>query len=196
MLRQIGLSFEVVPVSVDEHERTGETPAELVARLSRAKADAGWRALEGRHPDAADVLVVAADTVVVLGDAVLGKPDDPQQNRAFLERLSGLTHQVLTGHTLRRVNAERPTAAIGEPGERPSVTTTVVRTDVRFRELDVDEIARYVSSGEGADKAGGYAVQGRGAGLVRGIEGCYSNVVGLSLPAVIQDAKRLGVSIV
>lgn len=196
LLRQLGLSFEVIPVSVDEREQTGETPTELVARLSRAKADAGWRALAERRPEAAGALVVAADTVVVLGDEVLGKPSDPLQNRSFLARLSGRTHQVLTGHTLRRVRNGGSTAAAGETDELLSATTTVVRTSVHVRELDADEIARYVASGEGADKAGGYAVQGRGAGLVRAIEGCYSNVVGLSLPSVIEAAKGLGVTLV
>ncbi len=207
LLRQIGLEFVIVPVDVDEEPLTAELPASLVARLSASKAAAGaaqhealGRSVEkqGTEPRAHTpsyvagaphtdgVLVIAADTVVVVDGEVLGKPRDRAENRAFLERLSGRAHKVLTGHTLQLQRLA--SAAV--------VDTTVAETTVRFRSLDTDELERYLDTTEGADKAGGYAVQGRGAVLVRAIDGCYSNVVGLSVPTVVESARRLGVALV
>ena len=176
LLRALGLRFEVLPVDIDETPREGEVADPLVRRLSRSKAAA---ALALRGDD--EALVVAADTVVVVDGAVLNKPVDPDENRAFLRRLAGRAHHVLTGHTLLK------------DGRRETV---VVDTEVRMRALDDGEIERYVASGEGADKAGGYAIQGRGSALVGGLVGCYFNVVGLSVPAVVEAAARLGVRLV
>lgn len=174
LLRAIGVEPSVEPADVDETPAQGEDAAELVARLSRAKAQAAAEA----HPGS---LVIAADTTVVLGAEVLNKPVDEADNAAFLARLAGREHLVLTGHCLRYGGAEE---------------ASVVKTRVAFRHLDAGEIERYVASGEGLDKAGGYAIQGRGSALVAGIVGCYSNVVGLSVPAVVQAAARLGVRLV
>lgn len=174
LLRGLGLGFEVLPMDVDETPVEGEVPSELARRLSRRKADAAARL----RPDA---LIIAADTVVALGDEVLGKPDGPEQNRSFLARLAGRPHHVFTGHALVR------------GGRCESV---VVDTEVRMRELDHAEIDRYVASGEGLDKAGGYAIQGRGSALVSSIRGCYFNVVGLSVATVVEAARRLGVTLV
>lgn len=174
LLHGLGLSFTVEPADVDETVRTGERAESLVARLSAAKADVVAR----RNPDA---LVIAADTTVVIDDHIINKPADAQENETFLAALSGHEHLVFTGHTL----------VCGGRSE-----TVVVRTSVYFRSLSPDEIARYVATGEGSDKAGGYAIQGRGAALVERIEGCYSSVVGLSLPAVVTASARLGVELV
>ena len=172
LLAGLGLEFAIASADLDERALPGETPAALVARLAASKA----RALE--HPDA---LVIAADTVVVLGDSVLGKPQDEAENRDFLRRLAGREHEVLTGHALLY---------------RGRLEGAVRRTVVRFRDLGEDEIMRYVASGEGLDKAGGYAIQGRGGALVKHLEGCYFNVVGLSLATVVELAARLGVRLV
>jgi septum formation protein len=174
LLSGLGLQFEVSPAEVDESARPGEEPEQLVTRLSAAKADRGAAA----RPDA---LVIAADTVVVCDGEILGKPVDADENRAFLERLAGRGHLVYTGHCLRR-------------GDRTAAR--VCRTEVTFRELSGAEIDRYVATGEGLDKAGGYAIQGRGAALVPRIEGCYFNVVGLSLAAVVDLARELGAVLV
>ncbi len=147
----------------------------MVERLSLEKACACQAAL------AQDALVIAADTTVVVGERVLEKPRDVAENRSFLRLLQGREHRVLTGHTLARA------------GRRE---TLVVDTKVRFRALDGGEIERYAASGEGLDKAGGYAIQGRGSALVAGIDGCYFNVVGLSVPTVVEAARRLGVRLV
>lgn len=182
LLAAIGVRARVLPADVDEAPLPDEGAEALVARLAAAKAEAVAARLRAVAEPAggpvAAPLVIAADTVVVLGDHVLGKPADADEARAFIERLAGCTHLVLTGHCLRRDDA---------------LAARVVHTRVTFRALDADEVTRYVASGEGSDKAGAYAIQGRGAGLVVGIEGCYSNVVGLSLPTVITLARGLGV---
>ena len=174
LLGALGLPFEVAPADIDETPGAGEGPVALVERLSASKADAAARA----RPDA---LVIAADTVVVVDGEILNKPEDAAQNRAFLTRLAGRAHHVFTGHTLVF------------RGRRECM---VVDTEVRVRALDDGEIRRYVDSGEGLDKAGGYAIQGRGSALVSGVRGCYFNVVGMSVAAVVDGAKRLGVTLV
>lgn len=182
LLAAIGVQARVLPADVDEVSLPGEDAEALVARLAAAKAEAVaarlGAAAEAAGERVASPLVIAADTVVVLGDRVLGKPADASEARAFIACLAGRSHLVLTGHCLRRDDA---------------LAARVERTQVTFRPLDDDEVVRYVASGEGGDKAGAYAIQGRGAGLVARIEGCYSNVVGLSLPTVITLARSLGV---
>ncbi len=186
LLAAIGVQARVLPADVDEASLPGEDAVALVARLAAAKAEAVAARLRAAAEAAgepagkpvASPLVIAADTVVVLGDRVLGKPADASEARAFIACLAGRSHLVLTGHCLRRDDA---------------LAARVERTEVTFRPLDDDEVVRYVASGEGGDKAGAYAIQGRGAGLVARIEGCYSNVVGLSLPTVITLARSLGV---
>jgi len=183
LLAALGVAVRVIPADVDERALPGEAPPALVARLATAKAGAvqarlaALAAAAGRDGDA-DALVIAADTVVVVDGEVLGKPVDAAESRAFIERLAGRSHVVLTGHCVWRAQHTR---------------SHVERTVVTFRPLDGADVAAYVASGEGDDKAGAYAIQGRGAGLVERIEGCYSNVVGLSLPTVITLARALGV---
>lgn len=174
LLRGLGLRFAVEPADVDETVGADERPDELVARLSAAKASL----VASRHPTS---LVIAADTTVVVDDEIINKPADEAENRSFISLLAGREHHVYTGHALR----------LGTASE-----SVVVRTSVYFRSLTSDEVSRYAATGEGADKAGGYAIQGRGAALVERIDGCYSNVVGLSLPTVVMAAARLGVRLV
>jgi len=174
LLAGLGLNVQTHATNIDESVGEGEDAEALVARLAASKA-----AVVGARQSGS--LVIAADTVVVLDGEILNKPADAEQNRAFITRLAGRTHDVFTGHALRL-------AARSED--------VVVRTLVTFRQLEADEIEGYVLSGEGLDKAGGYAIQGRGAALVARLDGCYSNVVGLSLPAVVESARRLGVRLV
>lgn len=170
----IGLSFTAVPAEVDETASPADTPLSLVSRLSQAKA----AAVAQRYPQA---LVLAADTTVELAGTVLEKPRNTAENREFMVRLSGRSHTVHTGHTL---------AWQGRTAHE------VVTSTVTFRALTPGEIAWYVATGEGLDKAGGYGIQGFGAVLVSSICGCYFNVVGLSLATVATLARRLGVSLV
>jgi septum formation protein len=175
LLAGLGLSFEIDVPDVDESIHADEAPDAMVLRLARAKA-----AAVGVRRDAA-TLVIAADTTVVVDGETLAKPHDVAEAAAFVSRLAGRAHLVHTGHALR-LGAREVTA----------LRTTVVR----FRPLDHAEIEAYAATGEGLDKAGGYGIQGLGATLIDGIEGCYGAVVGLSLPAVVLAARALGVRLV
>ena len=161
LLAQIGLEFTVQTVAVDETPRAGELPEHYVERLARAKAEAGLEATE----DAA-ALVLGADTTVVLDGEILGKPRDREDALATLAKLSARTHKVMSC-----------VALAGEHGCYARLSVT----EVRLRQLARDEIERYWATGEPADKAGSYAIQGRGAIFVTGLWGCYSTVVGLCL---------------
>lgn len=149
---------------VDESPHPGETPVALATRLAREKAVAVAR----RHPDQP---VLAADTVVVLDDAILGKPDDAPHAEAMLGRLGGREHEVVTAVAL---------AVHGQVRER------VDRTRVRFRPLDPATIRAYVATGEPLDKAGAYGLQGYGGVLVERIEGDCFGVIGLPLRLVVE----------
>lgn len=185
LLEGLGLRFDVVPAEIDESVRDGEAAAEYVDRLAFEKARTVAERLGLGRPSYGTIpgvpLVIAADTVVVAEGEMLGKPRNAAENRAFLDRLSGRIHRVSTGHCL--VYGER-------------VDRVVRTTEVAFRPLDDDERDRYVATGEGADKAGGYAIQGIGASLVDRIDGCYFTVVGMSVATVVVAARRLGVTLV
>jgi len=174
LLEALGVAFEVHPADVDETPHAHEAPEPMARRLAGAKA----AAVATRR---AGALVLAADTVVVLDGEALGKPRDVDENRRFLERLAGRWHQVITAHHL-----------VHGPHER----AVAITTEVRLRDLGAREVARWSASGAGLDKAGGYAIQDLGAALVADVRGCYTNVVGLSLPAVVREAARLGVELV
>jgi septum formation protein len=157
ILDQLGVEFRVVPPEVEELAE-GD-PRTVALENARRKA----RAVEGE-------LVLGVDTEVVLDGRVFGKPGDAAEAEAFLRRLSGRTHEVMSGIVLRRGSDERDDVAV---------------TKVRFRPLEQDDVDWYVASGEWRDRAGGYAIQGKGAALVAEIEGDYSNVVGLPVPALV-----------
>ncbi len=161
LLDQLGVPFKVVVADVDETPGFVERPAELVEELAHRKA----RAVAESTPKG---LVIGADTVVVLRGKILGKPRDEAEARLMLRELEGTSHEVYTGVAV--IDAASGKAAVGHE-----------RTVVHFRHLTEDEINTYVATGEPADKAGAYAIQGLGALLVTRIEGCYSNVVGLPL---------------
>jgi nucleoside triphosphate pyrophosphatase len=164
LLRNAGYSFEVRPADVDEQLRAGEPPLEYVERLAREKA----LAVLATAPTG--VVVLGADTTVVLDGECLGKPVDADDAQQMLARLSGRVHQVLTG-----VCVAWRTAAGGE------VDTEVGSevTEVEFSAMSGEEIAAYVATGEPMDKAGAYAIQGVASRWIPRIRGCYFNVVGL-----------------
>ena len=161
LLRRAGIAYRVRPAAVDEKARRGEAPQAYVARLACAKAAAVWRPGE---------TVLGADTVVVAGRRMLGKPRDRRDAARMLRLLAGRVHQVLTG-----------LCVLGPDGAASAV---VVRTRVWFRRLTAAEIAGYVASKEPLDKAGAYAIQGLASKFVERIEGCYFNVVGLPVSQV------------
>ncbi len=167
ILSQLGVAFEALVPDVEEREQG--PAAEIALHNARCKASA----VAGQVPDA---LVLGVDTVVALDGAVYGKPADPDQARATLRALSGRVHTVFSGVCL-----------VGEGTER----TAVADTRVRFRELDDSLVEWYVAGEEWRDRAGGYAIQGRGAALVAAIEGDYSNVVGLPVNALLALAPEL-----
>ena len=170
LLRAAGIRFEVVAADVDERQHDGEDAESYVRRLAAAKA-ASVAALHPGRP------VLGADTTVVAGGMVLGKPRDAADAAARLAQLSGRSHRVLTGVCL-----------IGADGRSG---TDVATTTVEFRALTPTEIDEYVASGEPMDKAGAYAIQGGARRFVTGIDGAFDNVVGLPV-ALIHAMCRAG----
>ena len=162
LLRTAGYAFEIVPADVDESAGAGELPEDYVRRVAAEKA----RTVLRQFPDCT---VLAADTTVVVDGAMLGKPSDDENARQMLARLSGRAHRVLTG-----------VVVAGGGREAGAVACTLVR----FAVLTPAEIDWYIASGEPCDKAGAYGVQGLASRFVEGIEGSYSNVVGLPVALV------------
>jgi len=179
LLKLIGLAPRAVPQALDEREQPGESPRDLVVRLSRAKGELAAAALGRPDPPA---VLLAADTVVVLDGEVLGKPADPAEAGAMLRRLRGREHEVLTGVFLRRTDDGRS-------------VSDVAATEVRFRDYDEATILRYVATGEPLDKAGAYGIQGRGVMLTEGIRGSWSNVVGLPVECLPGWLERIGIDL-
>lgn len=173
LLRAAGIPFDVFPVEIDESFRSGEKPEHAVARVAQAKATAALAS----HPDA---VVLGADTTVVARGEVLAKPADAADAARMLRLLSGRTHEVLTG------------VCLSCKGRR---LVHVEPTRVRMAQLGDSEIDWYVSTGEPFDKAGGYAVQGLASRFIEGIDGSYSNVVGLPISSVYELLKELGCDI-
>ena len=173
LLRAAGIPFDVFPVDIDESFRPGEKPEHAVARVAQAKAVAALAS----HPDA---VVLGADTTVVARGEVLAKPADAVDAARMLRLLSGRTHEVLTGVCLSC---------------RDRRLVHVEPTRVRMAQLGDSEIDWYVSTGEPFDKAGGYAVQGLASRFIEGIDGSYSNVVGLPISSVYELLKELGCDI-
>ncbi|HEV2801069.1 MAG TPA: Maf family protein [Pyrinomonadaceae bacterium] len=172
ILRAVGWPFETAAAGVDETLGEGESAFEYVERLACEKAEA---VAEGR----AKGLVLGADTTVVAGGRVLGKPADAEDARRMLRLLSGRWHDVLTGVALVRA----------ETGE---VVVSHELTHVRFAEMSDEEIDWYVASGETEDKAGAYAIQGRASLFIEEIEGDYWNIVGLPVRLVYKLAEEIG----
>ncbi len=170
ILATLGLKFEVVSVDIDESRLDDEPAEQMVLRLAIAKADAAPRG----------EFVLGSDTVVVLGERVLGKPVDAENAVEMLLALSGRTHSVLTGVALKT-----PTGPI----------TALSTTEVLFREIGRDEAYRYWHSGEPADKAGAYGIQGIGGMFVKAINGSYSGVMGLPVFETVKLLESAGIDV-
>ena len=181
LLRAAGYEFETVVADVDERVRDGETPAAYVRRLAGEKSAAvqshvvsGFSRTvlgppKGGHYVPRSAVILGADTTVVIDGEILGKPRDDREAAAMLRRLAGRRHEVLTGVSIRRGAYE-----VGR----------VESTAVWFSALTTEDIAWYVASGEGRDKAGGYAIQGLASRFIPRIDGSYANVVGLPVSSV------------
>ncbi|WP_426149802.1 Maf family protein [Pseudomonas sp. DC3000-4b1] len=172
LLAQIGVPFSTLTAPIDETPLPGEQPQAYVCRLAMAKAKAG----QAQAP--AGAVVLGADTAVILDEQILGKPADGQDARAMLAALSGRAHRVFTAVAVRSAS---------------EAEVICVSSQVRFRHLSAQEIDAYWASGEPADKAGAYAIQGLGAVFVETIDGSYSGVVGLPLCETAALLARFGV---
>lgn len=179
LLRQIDVEFDVLAVGVCEDARPQEPPADYVRRLACEKARVGLTELVRRGLPARPVL--GADTCVTVDGEILGKPRDRADGLAMLRRLAGRSHQVLTGVCVAAG------AARGRTIEHSAVNVSTVT----FGPLTEQDIAAYWASGEPADKAGGYAIQGRAARFIARLEGSYSGVMGLPLHELTQILQKL-----
>jgi septum formation protein len=173
ILRQAEIPFEVVAPAVEEESRPGEPPVELVRRLAEEKARAAAVRVKG------PALVVGADTLVLLDGKVYGKPATAEEAAAMFRHYSGREHEVVTGIAVLRL----PEGTLRVEHETTRVT---------FASMSEEEIADYIASGEPFDKAGAYAIQGRGGRYVTRIEGCYFNVMGLPLERLYRILREMG----
>lgn len=173
LLTQAGYVFQRLSADIDESVLPNEAPDVYTLRVSREKADAV------RHHAAANAVIITADTSVVDGGQILGKPTDEAEATAMLQQLRGRTHQVITAFSVLVV-------------ETSELQQGLVSTDVTMRDYSDDEIAAYVASGDPMDKAGGYAIQNPDFAPVAAIDGCYANVVGLPLCQVVALLSGVG----
>ena len=178
LLEKLGWNIRVTVPEVDESPLSSESPENLCTRLSAAKA-ARVAEMEPYNKEEG-VLVVAADTIVVIDGDVLGKPAGEDESLLMLKRLQGRTHEVLTGVSVMT---------------KQKTLSGLERTRVTFRALDDKAIRAYAATGEGVDKAGAYAIQGKGSLLVSSIEGDYFNVVGLPLCRLSLMIEELGLNL-
>jgi septum formation protein len=171
LLNQIAVNFDVIAVDVDETRFEAESPQTYVTRVALAKAEAGSMKVNGQLP------VIGSDTSVVVQGKVLGKPVSDEDARAMLTMLSGAEQQVLTAVAIVTENEQK---------------ILLNENKVRFANLSDDEIEWYLATGEGKDKAGGYAVQGLAAQFIEYIEGSYSGIMGLPLRETAVLLKQIG----
>ena len=173
LLRQVGVRFEVLPAAVAERREPAQAPADYAVAMALAKARAALASAPGTLP------VLGADTDVVIGDEILGKPANRDEAIAMLSRLAGRTHEVFSS------------VAVVLDGR---AETALSVTRVSFGAITPQQAGAYWDTGEPADKAGAYAIQGCGAQFVREIHGSYSGVVGLPLYETVQLLERFGVT--
>ena len=171
MLTDLGLRLKIVPADLPEIPHLREDPASFSKRMAEEKAVI----VSSLYPDH---WILGADTVVVLGEKILGKPKNSLEAKRFLRLLSGQTHRVITGFCLRHRGLNRS-------------YTRSVSTLVTFKDLSPEEIDWYTQTGEAGDKAGAYAIQGRGAFCVKKIRGSYTNVVGLPVTEVLEALEKM-----
>ena len=189
LLDQLGLKYEIVASNIDEamptsiNERT--SAAQIATELARQKAFAVAQDLckNGNNQDD-ELVIIAADTIVVLDNKLFGKPSSPAEARSILQSLCGKTHQVYTGVALVVYNFAKNTMQCLTESENSLVS---------FRKYDEAEIDAYISTGEPMDKAGAYALQGVGACFVAKIDGCYTNVIGLPMPKMLKMLREVGI---
>ncbi|MBU2632193.1 septum formation inhibitor Maf [Patescibacteria group bacterium] len=173
LLKNIGLKFKVIESGVDEERFTGLFPGEFVKKVSLEKAKEVYKKNK-------DSVIIAADTIVVLGSEIIGKPKDKKDAERILNKLSGKTHEVITGFTILSSN---------------KLISKLVESKVTFKKLSKEEISAYVNTNEPMDKAGAYGIQDRASVFVEKLEGDFFNVVGLPIFAVVKQLKNFKVEI-
>jgi septum formation protein len=166
-------NFRIQKTAVDESINQDEQPSEMVTRLSEAKAHA---VVDGCKPQE---IIVAADTIVVLDQLILGKPENREKALAMLQKLNGKTHTVISAYSIL------------DPGDLSCLTRTAV-TEVKFKQVPLKFLQAYSSTQDPLDKAGAYSIQGPGTFLVQAIRGSYNNVVGLPIELLIEDLSNSG----
>jgi septum formation protein len=176
LLEKIRLKFEIDPSDCEEDINPEFDPQEIVQQLSIIKA----KSVAARHKNA---LIIAADTIGVMGDKILGKPHTEDEACKMLHEISGKSHLVITGFSILDTTTNK-------------IVTGIVNTRVYIKKLTGQEIDAYVKTGEPLDKAGAYAIQGIGAVIVEKIEGDYYNVMGLPLNALTEALKEFGINII
>lgn len=186
LLAQLGVGFEIVHPHVDESQMPNESAHDYVARLALDKARAGRQLLR----DKIDLPVVGADTCIVLGEEIIGKPRDKQHCVELLVRMSGTNHWVYSSVAIIASAKSRQTG-----GEGGIEICKVNSSEVFFRDIGKDEAECYWRSGEPRDKAGGYAIQGLGAVFVSKINGSYSGIMGLPLFETAELLKEVGINV-
>jgi len=172
LLESAGIAFRVAPADICEDPLPDEDPVDHVLRLAEGKARAAAERTEGRF-------FLGADTIVLCDGEIMGKPKDHEDAVRMLKKLSGVPHEVVTGFSIF-------------DKERKGAVSEAVRTKVYFKQLRDEEILDYIATGCPFDKAGGYAIQGGAAHMVRKIDGSYTNVVGLPLCEVVDALRVVG----
>jgi septum formation protein len=173
LLRTLGISFSIIPPDIDERRKKDETIRDYVLRIAQEKA----KKVGTHFPDK---WVIGADTIVVHKTKVLGKPKSEEEAMQMLTALRGKWHKVLTGYCILNIS-------------RQACYQDVVETKVLIKDLTDEEIRRYIKTSEPFDKAGSYAVQGKGGFMVKEIKGSYSNVVGLPICEITDILLSLGI---
>jgi len=179
LLTQIGISFSMLSVNIDETSIFNENPKDYVLRLAKEKALAGWELAEQKN-----IPVLGSDTAVVVNGEILGKPEDNDDAKKMLNMLSGKTHQVMTAVVL---------AISAKVSSKPELREVISVSDVSFKALSEQEIEQYVESGECKDKAGSYAIQGLAAAFITHLSGSYSGVMGLPLYETAELIKKTSI---
>lgn len=179
LLTQIGVSFSVLSVDIDETAKYNEIAEDYVIRLAKEKAAAGWNAAKQKTKP-----VLGSDTAVVINGEILGKPENNADAKRMLSLLSGKTHQVMTAVAL---------AMPSKNPQQPELSRVISVSDVTFKLLSDSEIERYVATGESDDKAGSYAIQGLAAAYITHLSGSYSGVMGLPLYETLELLNKAGI---
>jgi len=179
LLTQIGVSFSILAVDIDENVKNNETAKDYVMRLAKEKALAAWH-----QSPFSDKVVLGSDTAVVIDGQILGKPENEQDAKRMLLLLSGKTHQVMTGVALAQTT---------KSSNQPELDHILNVSEVSFKTLAAKEIEQYLSSGEYEGKAGAYAIQGAAAAFITHLSGSYSGVMGLPLYETMTLLNNAGI---